>query len=246
MMVGFIPFLACKMLAETARGAPDHFSETGVLTFAHGSAVVMLVWYLLFIIFRVWTHDYFFRGDLDLDDDVPGVESLEIALPDDDSRTTEDDEETALISESTSEIEYFPKRFALWFLVIALAGTVVCSISLLDGIDNLAQDFFFSKTMIAVIILPLLVNLSENGTIFLAAWKDQMDQAVLVATTSVIHMNLVVFPVLILLGWATQQPVTLEFSGPGLVIFGLGVWLTGLVLQDGKSNYLEGLICIGL
>lgn len=199
-------------------------SEADLLAFTHGSAFVMLVWYIIYIYFRVKSHSDFFDTEF----------------------VTEDIDSISGISEQSTTIESFPKRFALWSLAIILAGTIFSSLALLNGIKDLAQDFFLSKTTITMILLPFLINFPENTTVTLAAYIDQMDQAVLVATSSVIHMNLVVFPAMVLFGWAMKQPVTLELVGPGLVVCGIGIWVTGSILQDGKSNYLEGMICICL
>jgi len=45
---------------------------------------------------------------------------------------------------------------------------------------------------------------------------------------------------LVILGWGIDQPMTLHFETFETVVFFLSVLVVTYVIQDGKSNYLEG------
>lgn len=157
MMIGFVPMVACKILAKIARAESSSMSEADLLVFTHGSAIVMLVLYIIYIVFRVWTHTVFFETGF---------------VPEEGDSISEQSTSAQSTSEQNTAIEYFPKRFALWSLVLVLIGTIYSSLALLNGIEDLAQDFFLSKTTITVILLPFLINFPENTTITLAAYID--------------------------------------------------------------------------
>merc|ERR1712000_440825 len=53
-------------------------------------------------------------------------------------------------------------------------------------------------------------------------------------------------PALVLLGWAIDVPMTLHFELFETVVFFLSVLVVTYVIQDGKSNYLEGAMLLGL
>jgi Ca2+:H+ antiporter len=42
------------------------------------------------------------------------------------------------------------------------------------------------------------------------------------------------------------QPMTLHFQGFETIIFFISVLIVNYLIQDGKSNYLEGAMCLGI
>ena len=72
------------------------------------------------------------------------------------------------------------------------------------------------------------------------ALKDKMDLAMGVAIGSSMQIALLVTPFLVILGWIIDQPMTLHFETFETVVFFLSVLVVTYVIQDGKSNYLEG------
>jgi len=65
-----------------------------------------------------------------------------------------------------------------------------------------------------------------------------------VAIGSSMQIALLVTPALVLLGWAIDVPMTLHFELFETVVFFLSVLVVTYVIQDGKSNYLEGaMVC---
>ena len=61
-----------------------------------------------------------------------------------------------------------------------------------------------------------------------------------VAIGSSIQIALLVTPFLVMVGWAIGKPMSLHFELFETVAFALSVLIVTYVVQDGKSNYLEG------
>lgn len=72
-----------------------------------------------------------------------------------------------------------------------------------------------------------------------------MDLAIGVAIGSSMQIALFVTPFLVVLGWIIGQPMTLHFQTFETVVFFLSVLVVNYLIQDGKSNYLEGCMCLG-
>jgi len=68
-----------------------------------------------------------------------------------------------------------------------------------------------------------------------------------VAIGSSIQIALLVTPFLVILGWAVlDKPMTLHFETFETVAFAFSVLVVTYTVQDGKSNYLEGAMLLGL
>lgn len=67
-----------------------------------------------------------------------------------------------------------------------------------------------------------------------------MDLAMGVAIGSSMQIALLVTPFLVILGWIIGQDMTLHFETFETVVFFLSVLVVTYVVQDGKSNWLEG------
>lgn len=73
-----------------------------------------------------------------------------------------------------------------------------------------------------------------------------MDLAIGVAIGSSMQIALLVTPFMVILGWIIGQPMSLHFQTFETVIFFISTYLTYHVVQDGKSNYLEGAMLLGI
>jgi Ca2+:H+ antiporter len=73
-----------------------------------------------------------------------------------------------------------------------------------------------------------------------------MDIAFNIAFESSKQIALFVAPVLVLLAVPLGQPLTLEFSHMEVVGMAMGVGATTLIAMDGESNWLEGVMLLGV
>lgn len=73
-----------------------------------------------------------------------------------------------------------------------------------------------------------------------------MDLAIGVAIGSSMQIALLVTPFLVILGWILDEPMSLQFEIFETVVFFLAVLVTNYLISDGKSNYLEGAMLLGM
>lgn len=131
-------------------------------------------------------------------------------------------------------------------LVLVTILVSVCADYLVDSIDAIVEKAHISKTFIGLILIPIVGNAAEHVTAVIVAYKNKMDLAIGVAIGSSLQIAIFVTPFLVVLGWIMGQPMTLHFETFETVSFFLASLVVILLIQDGKSNYLEGLLCLGM
>jgi Ca2+:H+ antiporter len=73
-----------------------------------------------------------------------------------------------------------------------------------------------------------------------------MEITIGVAIGSSIQISVGVVPILVLVGWAIGRDLTLYFENFETICLFLSVLLVNLVVNDGKSHYLEGIMLVSL
>ncbi|CAG8956133.1 hypothetical protein HYFRA_00012050 [Hymenoscyphus fraxineus] len=191
-------------------------NSDNILFLSHGTAIILLILYVLYLFFQLYTHTPLFDGEGE------GAE--------------DEEEETPQISPWA----------AAGILVVVTIAVAVCAEYLVDSIQAVTETLHISKTFIGLILLPIVGNAAEHVTAIVVAVKDKMDLAMGVAIGSSMQIALLVTPFLVILGWIMDKPMTLHFETFETVVFFLSVLVVTYVIQDGKSNYLEGAMLLGL
>jgi Ca2+:H+ antiporter len=189
-----------------------------MLQLSRGTAIILLILYVLYLIFQLKTHASLFDAE---------------------NQTTNDEDGHA------EEPQMSPWAAALVLVVVTVA-VAICAEYLVDSIDSIVATAHISKTFIGLILLPIVGNAAEHVTAVVVALKDKMDLALGVAIGSSMQIALLVTPFLVILGWIIDQPMTLHFETFETVVFFVSVIVVTYVIQDGKSNYLEGAMLLGL
>ncbi|KAJ2670325.1 hypothetical protein IWW42_004027 [Coemansia sp. RSA 1085] len=139
-------------------------------------------------------------------------------------------------------------ELTLWASIVLLLITVgfigVCAEFLVDSIDGLTESWNLSHSFVGMIILAIVGNASEHYSAISVAVKNKMDLALGVAVGSSIQIALFVMPVLCILGWIIDQPMSLYFSPFTTVVLFITVLLVNYIIGDGRTNWLEGLVLI--
>ena len=144
------------------------------------------------------------------------------------------------------EVELLGPWAAGVVLVVITLLVAICAEYLVGSIDAIVEEAHISKTFIGLILIPIVGNAAEHVTAVIVAMKNKMDLAIGVAIGSSLQIALFVTPFLVVLGWAMDRPMTLHFETFETVAFFLASLVVVLLIQDGKSNYLEGLLCLGM
>ncbi|KAF2153857.1 Calcium/proton exchanger [Myriangium duriaei CBS 260.36] len=189
-------------------------SDDNILILSHGTAVILLILYVLYLFFQLKTHASLF------------------------------DEEAAEEGEDPEDPILGPWAAAAVLVIVTILVSL-CADYLVGSISSIVERTGVSKTFIGLILIPIVGNAAEHVTACVVAYKDKMDLAIGVAIGSSMQIALFVTPFLVLLGWAMDKPMTLHFQMFETVVFFLSVLVVNYLIADGRSNYLEGAMCLG-
>lgn len=217
-----------------------------ILVLSRGTAIILLVLYVLYLFFQLRTHSNLF----DPESHMAGV--------DDETTQTPDAEE----EEEEEEHPVMGPIAALGVLVVVTVLVAICADYLVGSIDEIVESTNISKAFIGLILIPIVGNAAEHVTAVVVAIRNKMDLAMGVAIGSSIQIALGVTPFLVIVGWIMDKDMTLRFETckphtsciPNSVTnylvqtvsFAVSVLVVTYTVQDGKSNYLEGAMLIGL
>ncbi|KAH6894430.1 Sodium/calcium exchanger protein-domain-containing protein [Thelonectria olida] len=188
-----------------------------ILTLSRGTAIILLLLYVLYLVFQLRTHSNLFDAE------------------NQDSEESEEPEEPALGPVAAGGV-----------LVVTTLLVAVCADYLVGSIDSLVESSGISKAFIGLILIPIVGNAAEHVTAVVVAVRDKMDLAMGVAIGSSIQIALLVTPFLVIVGWIIGREMTLHFETFQTVAFAVSVLVVTYTVQDGKSNYLEGAMLLGL
>jgi Ca2+:H+ antiporter len=135
-----------------------------------------------------------------------------------------------------------PGTLAAALATLAAATVLIAVLSeyLVASAEVAGKALHLSETFIGVMVIAVVGNAAEHFTAVLVARKDKMNLAITIGVESSRQIALFVAPVLVLLGLAIGQPMTLEFSLLEVGAVGLAVMIVNSIAQDGESNWLEG------
>jgi len=94
---------------------------------------------------------------------------------------------------------------------------------------------------IGVIIVAIVGNAAEHASALIMAMKNKMDVAVEIAIGSTLQIAMFVAPILVLISLFMPQQMPLVFTISELVAMITAVFLAINVMNDGESNWFEGL-----
>ncbi|WVF72177.1 calcium/proton exchanger [Kwoniella sp. CBS 6097] len=132
------------------------------------------------------------------------------------------------------------------WLVIITVITAFCADILVGSIDETAQQWNIPKKFIGLILLPLVGNAAEHVTSVWMACKGKMELTIGVSVGSSIQIAAGMIPLLVLIAWPLNKNLTLFFANFETITLFVSVMLVNLLLQDGRSNYMEGVMLMSL
>jgi Ca2+:H+ antiporter len=135
---------------------------------------------------------------------------------------------------------------SLGILAIVTIALAFMSEVLTDAIEPASQSLGLTPVFAGVFLLALVGNVAELFNAVSFARMDKMDLALGVTVGASIQVALVVAPVLVFLGALVSQPMDLVFTRFEIVAMGLAVLVAKQLIFNGKSNWLEGLMLVGV
>ncbi|KAH8826572.1 calcium/proton exchanger [Flagelloscypha sp. PMI_526] len=150
--------------------------------------------------------------------------------------------------EEEEEVEE-PQMTTVAGIVLLVIVTVLVALTaewLVDSIDGMTKSAGISKEFVGIILLPIVGNAAEHVTAITVSVKDKLNLSLQVAVGSSIQIALFVIPFIVTLAWIIGKPLSMLFDPYESIALFLAVITVNYVVQDGKSNWLEGLILMCL
>jgi Ca2+:H+ antiporter len=199
---------------------PDDNAQKNILILSHGTSIILLMIYVMYLYFQLRSHSELFE-EMNSSDAENGAEEEE-------------------------EVERVLNPWAATVALVVIILVAICADYLVGSIDSMVQKTGRSKTFIGLVLIPIVGNAAEHVTAVVVAYKNKMDLAIGVAIGSSLQFALFVTPFLVILGWIIGIPMTLHFQTFETVAFFISGLVVTLLIQDGKSNYLEGGMCLAM
>ncbi|GMK59950.1 hypothetical protein CspeluHIS016_0901670 [Cutaneotrichosporon spelunceum] len=145
--------------------------------------------------------------------------------------------------EETPEMDKYSA--GVWLLIVTIVTAFAADV-LVGSIDETAQQWHLPPRFIGIILLPLVGNAAEHVTSVWMACKGKMELTIGVAVGSSIQIAAGMIPLVVLIAWPLHRDLTLAFHNFDTIIMFVSVMLVNLLLQDGRTNWLEGLMLMVL
>lgn len=125
-------------------------------------------------------------------------------------------------------------------LLISTVAVAFMSEILVGSIEPLVVHLGWTEIFIGVIFVAIIGNAAEHTSAITMALKDKMDLAIQISIGSATQVAMLVAPVLVLLSLFFQTRMNFVFSTFELVSIIFSVFIVNAVIEDGESNWLEG------
>lgn len=225
-----IPASLFAAMSDSSETDPSE-TRNNILFLSRGTAIILLLLYVMYLYFQLKSHAKLFEA---------GVESQQ------ENGQADQTTEVAPV-EPEEEEEHILNPFAAGVaLVIVTILVATCAEYLVGSIEGIVEKTGMSKTFIGLVLIPIVGNAAEHVTAVVVAYKNKMDLAIGVAIGSSLQIALFVTPFLVILGWIMGAEMTLHFQVFETISFFISALVVILLIQDGKSNYLEGGLCLGM
>ncbi|CAN1853709.1 Vacuolar cation/proton exchanger 3 [Linum perenne] len=199
--------LLCHMLPLLFRVAGNDTTITTVptLELSRASSIVMLIGYVVYIVFQLWTHRQLFEADEVINQESEG----------------EQEEETPVIG--------------FWSGVAWLVGmTIVIALLseyVVATIEDASTTWGLSVTFISIILLPIVGNAAEHAGAIIFAFKDKLDISLGVALGSSCQISLFVVPLCVIVAWIAGIDMDLNFNTVETGSLAIAIIVTAFTLQ---------------
>ncbi|GAA5820063.1 hypothetical protein JCM3770_002123 [Rhodotorula araucariae] len=224
-----------------------------ILKMSRGISVILLVVYLAYLFFQLFTHQHLYsEGHVDHNDPILREGRQVWGLKDHrafkqaksvqrqrrlEEGLAEDDEE------EEAEHPTLHKWMALALLVVVTVLVAVTAEFLVGSINGLTEKHpELSVEWVGLILLPIVGNAAEHVTAVSVSVHDKIDLSMGVAVGSSIQIALFVIPFMTILGWIMDKPLSLLFDPFESITLFLSVLIVNYTIQDGRSNWLEGFL----
>jgi|EP00927_Polykrikos_kofoidii_P082283 Ca2+:H+ antiporter len=198
----------------------DHNHETShleMLPVSRGCSIIIMLSYIAFIVFQLFTH------------------KETMADQGEDDNDKEEEPETSSISFACALGLLFGATIVVAFVSELLTGSL----------EPALASSGMSKGFVSIILLPIVGNACEHAAAIRFAMQDKVGLSVGIAVGSSVQIAIFVAPLSVLMGWVVGSDsegrnMDLNFGVLDALVLTLSVIVVMSIVLDGKSTWLEG------
>ena len=149
--------------------------------------------------------------------------------------------------DSQGDEESWNPLVATGVLLVATVLVGFMSEYLVGSLEGFTADLGLSEFFVGLIIIPIVGNAAEHAAAVMFALKNKMGLAVTIALGSATQIALFVAPLLVVLSFVIGKPMDLILNNSLELVALIGaVFIANSVARDGETNWLEGLMLLGV
>ncbi|OJD16291.1 calcium/proton exchanger [Emergomyces pasteurianus Ep9510] len=244
-----------SLIIPTAFHAWSNAGEAGIAPLSRGTSVILLAVYGAYLFFQLKSHTEMYnkpsekvekrRARIGTGDATKGIAQIGAGISA--SMGGENSQRVLIAVPDEREEPQLTIWVALFTLAVSTTLVALCAEAMVGSIDAITTRGHISETFVGLILIPIVGNAAEHATAVTVAIKDKMDLSIGVAVGSSMQIALLVLPLIVVIGWiAGINEMTLYFDGFQIAILFVSVLLVNYLIQDGKSNWLEGVLLMVL
>ncbi|GIO30627.1 MULTISPECIES: calcium/proton exchanger [Paenibacillus] len=179
-------------------------------------AGILIVAYVFWLVFSMITHkDYLADVTEDSDEELPHEHEPE-----------------------------WSKGRSVLYLIVATVMVAFVSEWLVGTLETFTSKFGLSELFVGAFLVAIIGNAAEHSAAVMLAMKNKIGAAVEIAVGSSLQIALFVAPVLVFASFFFGNTMNLVFTAIELLAIGVSVFIAKSIIQDGKTNWYEGLMLI--
>lgn len=146
----------------------------------------------------------------------------------------------------THEEPAWSKKKSIAYLVLATLMVAFVSEWLVGTLETLTVRFGLSEVFVGAFLVAIVGNAAEHSAAVLLAMKNKIGAAVEIAVGSSLQIALFVAPVLVFTSFFFGNTMDIVFTTIELVAIGVAVFISKSIIQDGSTNWYEGLLLMAV
>eukprot|EP01083_Nonionella_stella_P067911 179952_1 len=244
----------------------DNQDKKDVMMVSRAAAMILMLMYCCLLVFVLWTHK-----DI-MDDDETGPMDVRLqssrsvkSIKEDTAEVVTDDdydsphrplsslqiigdqaEDDTSNEEGEEEDVELTLIGSLVVLCVATLAVAWLSEYLVDAINPMAEQLNMKPAFVGIILLPIIGNAVEHITAIRMAYRDKMDIALSIAIGSATQVAMFVVSLAVIVGWIIDLDLSLAFDPFEINLFIYSSIIIFATISDGSSNWLEGVMLLGL
>ncbi|KIW06075.1 calcium/proton exchanger [Verruconis gallopava] len=191
-----------------------------ILNISRATAVILLFGYLVFVFFQMRSHHGLYEEALHADEH----------------------------KDADRHRDLYKQKLTFTECVVAIAIAITCvafmAIFLVEKIEYIVEKRGIKDAFLGLILVPLVEKAAEHLTAVDEAWDDQMNFALSHVLGASIQTALFNAPLVVIVSWGLGHRMDFNFEIFDAGVLILAILVIGNFLRDGKSNYLEGVLCV--